>query len=137
MGRTRFLRSLDTNILLRIIMHDEPRQFEEAVSALASPVFIPATVLLETAWVLSHSYGIDRQSLAKALLGILDAPTVTVDEEPAMRWALARYSTVKSDIADLFHIAQSKRTEKFATFDRKLSGQAGSASPVPIETLGI
>jgi hypothetical protein len=44
---------------------------------------------------------------------------------------------MKSDIADLFHIAQSKRTEKFATFDRKLSGQAGSASPVPVETLGI
>jgi predicted nucleic-acid-binding protein len=118
-------------------MRDEPRQYEEAASALMSPVFIPATVFLETAWVLSHSYGIDRQSLAKALLGILDAPTVTVDEEPAMRWALARFSSVKSDIADLFHIAQSKRTDQFATFDRKLSAQAGTASPVPVETLGL
>ncbi len=135
MGQARALISLDTNVLLRIIVRDDPRQRETASALLLSTVFIPDTVLLETAWVLANTYRIDRQHLADALLGILDAPTVTVNDENAIRWALTRYASVKSDIADLFHLAQAQRTDRFVTFDRKLAAQAGSDTPTPVETL--
>jgi predicted nucleic-acid-binding protein len=135
MGETQALISIDTNLLLRIIARDDQAQYDAAVAVLASPVFIPTTVLLETAWVLAYTYDLDRTRLADALLGIIDAPTVTVDDEAAVRWALGRYREAKSDIADLLHLVQARRSDRFVTFDRKLAAQAGPRTPVTIETL--
>jgi predicted nucleic-acid-binding protein len=135
MGQARTLISLDTNVLLRIIVRDDPGQYDTAVSVLMSPVFVPTTVLLETAWVLANTYKLERTGLADALLGIIDAPTVTVDDEVAVRWALGRYREARSDIADLLHLVQARRSDKFVTFDNKLAAQAGSKAPVAIAAL--
>jgi predicted nucleic-acid-binding protein len=127
--------SLDTNILVRIIVEDDPVQQRQAASLLESPAFVSATVLLETAWVLRSNYGLSHQSIATALMGFIDAPNIVVVEETAIRWALQRHADVESDLADLLHIATSSGTEHFTTFDRKLAGQAGPDAPVPVEVV--
>lgn len=127
--------SLDTNILVRIIVEDDPAQQRRAASLLEFPAFVSATVLLETAWVLRSNYGLSRPSIANALLGFIDAPTIVVVDETAIRWALERHARVESDLADLLHIATSAGTEHFATFDQKLKRQAGPDTPIPIEVV--
>jgi predicted nucleic-acid-binding protein len=124
--------ALDTNILVRVIVEDDPVQQRQAAALLESPVFVPATVLLETAWVLRSNYGLSRRAIADALTGFIDAPNVVVMDETAIRWALRRHADAESNLADLLHIATSAGTENFSTFDRKLVGQAGADAPVPV-----
>ena len=127
--------SLDTNILVRLIVEDDPLQQRKAAILLESPAFVSATVLLETAWVLRSNYGLSRNAIARALIGLIDAPNVVVVDETAIRWALERHAVAQSSLADLLHIATSTGTAHFATFDQKLVRQAGPDAPVPIEVV--
>jgi predicted nucleic-acid-binding protein len=135
MGRSTFVISLDTNILVRIIVEDDPVQQRQAAVLLESSAFVSATVVLETAWVLRSIYGLPRPAVANALMGVIDAPNIVVVDETAIRWALERHADAVSDLADLLHIATSAGTERFMTFDQKLVGQAGTETPVPIEAI--
>lgn len=124
--------SLDTNILVRIIVEDDPVQQRKAAALLESPAFVSATVLLETAWVLRSSYGLSRKTIADALIGFINVPNVIVVDELATRWALERHAVAASNLADLLHIATSAGAEHFVTFDRKLPRQAGADAPVQV-----
>ena len=58
---------LDTNVLVRYVMQDDPRQSPRATQLLEAlqpdePGFVPLVALVELVWVLSGSYG-DRKSV--------------------------------------------------------------------------
>ena len=127
--------SLDTNVVVRFILGDHPQQAAAAAMVIRQSCFIPLTVLLETGWVLSNSYGLSRQAIGDALLAVIDQPTVAVESENEVRWALRRYRDHGADLADMIHLVASARRRAFVTFDRRLAGQAGDASPVPVDTL--
>ena len=127
--------SLDTNILLRIILRDDPRQADVALAAIDGPAFVSLGVLIETAWVLRHSHGYGRRPIADALAGFLSIPDVSVPNPEGVDWALSRSRGHESDLADLLHIAGSAGARAFVTFDRRLPRQAGADAPLPIEVL--
>lgn len=129
------MRAIDTNVVVRLILSDDATQTELALAAIAQDVFVPVTVLLETAWVLSSTYRLERSRLATALEAILDIATIHVTDEEAIRWALARYAA-GADIADMLHIVAAGNATHFATFDRGIARHAGSDAPIAIETLG-
>jgi predicted nucleic acid-binding protein len=69
----------DTNVVLGLIVGDRPQHAAFAEAALdpsGVPVLITEGVLVETASVLSWSYGFRRAATAQALLGVLGAPGV-------------------------------------------------------------
>jgi predicted nucleic-acid-binding protein len=111
------VKSVDTNILVRLIVRDNPAQAETAALVMAQQVFIPITVLLETAWVLSSFYGFDRSRLNAALLAVLDNENVNVDDAMALRTALDLHRK-GADIADVLHLVAARGTETFVTFDK-------------------
>lgn len=127
------MRALDTNIIVRLLVNDSPEQAMAAQSIIADPCFLAPTVLLEAAWVLRSSYRFDRQNVATALSAILDYPSIQIENEPEVRWALKRHGEVASDLADLLHLAYSINTDRFTTFDQRLAAQAGSDAPVTVE----
>lgn len=127
------MRSVDTNIVLRSIMVDDPEQAAVASELLNHPAFIPPTVLVEVAWALQSIYKLDRRSISEAISGVLDLPTITVANETGVRWALKRHAEAASDLADLLHLAYSTEAERFTTFDKKLASQAGPDAPMPVE----
>ena len=63
--------AIDTNVLVRVLVDDPgaPQQNERARASVtrAKRVFIPQPVQIETLWVLSRSYGFDRQALIDVL----------------------------------------------------------------------
>ena len=129
------MRAVDTNVIVRLILLEDAPQTELATAAIVQDVFVPITVLLETAWVLSSTYKLDRHRLAMALAAVLDIETIHVDDEEAVRWALDRYAA-GADIADMLHIVAAGNATHFATFDRGIARHAGPDAPVVIETLG-
>lgn len=128
------VKSFDTNILARFITQDDPVQAPLAISAMAQPGFVADTVLLETAWLLSSRYGIDRRELAAQLRDLLSLPQLSVSDPGAVAWAIERFAD-GADFADMMHIVGSRGADAFVTFEKKLADRAGPASPVPVEIL--
>ncbi len=61
------MRAVDTNVLVRFFVADDPGQFRRARKVMeAGAVFIPKTVLLETEWVLRHAYGFTAADILRA-----------------------------------------------------------------------
>jgi len=96
---------LDTNVLVRYVMQDDPRQSPRAtrlIEALSvdEPGFVPVVALVELAWVLSGSYGLDRKQIATVLDTLLRSKELVIDRAELVAQALHRYSAASADFAD-------------------------------------
>ena len=114
---------LDTNVLVRWIVDDDPRQavrvqrlFEDAHGQ-GAPLFVPSTVMLELEWVLRSRYKFDKSTVLSAFNALLETQELEFQDEPALERALAFYRQNSVDFADCLH-----------------AGQCGSASRVPMIT---
>ena len=109
---------VDTNILVRYSVKDDPGQTVAATEFLAStPCLLILTVVLETAWVLESKsgYALERNIVAERIRHLAGLPNITVVDAHALEWYEAGM-----DIADAIHLSQAKAGESFATLDRKL-----------------
>lgn len=129
------MKAIDTNIVLRLIMNDDPAQALLAAQTVRETVLVPITVLLEVAWVLGSVYEQDHAHCAEALVRLLDVPTIVVEDEATVRWALERYRDHGADIADVLHLVTARAATEFVTFDRKLATQAGRDAPTVVTAL--
>ena len=123
--------SVDTNLLARFLLKDDPAQFRRAVAVLQSDedVFIPITVLLELGWVLKARNTTHEEVLA-SLRGITALPHVRPQHPEAVRTALA-WVEAGMDIADALHLALSGKATKFLTFDTTLARRAAKIGAYP------
>ena len=80
----------DTNVLVRAIVADEPKQARLAQSALARAdlIAIGPTTLCEFVWVLSRGYGIPTADIVAAIRGLIGSAKVEVNR-PAVEAGLA------------------------------------------------
>jgi predicted nucleic-acid-binding protein len=116
--------AVDTNILVRYLVEDDPAQTDRAEAVLRSgTVLVPTTVLLETAWVLRSSYRFDRAAIIEGITKLLGLPGVEAEDSAIAGQALDWYGQ-GLDFADALHLASSGRAEAFATFDRALRRRA-------------
>ena len=124
-----FVIALDSNVLLRYLLNDEPKQAERSRALLAggSRFWVPITVMLELAWVL-RAHGADADSVALGLRTILGLASVTVQERDAVVRALAWHQHGMG-MADALHLALSHQSERLTTFDKdfiKLAKRIGA-----------
>ena len=80
----------DTNILLRVILNDEPVQAAEARALLekASLIAIPIPVLCELVWTMRRFQRRSPDEIARAIEALLDVATVVTDR-PAVEAGLS------------------------------------------------
>ena len=128
------MRAVDTNVLARYILDDDPIQSPIARRVVRGGIFIPRTVLLETAWLLRSRYQFERADIVHALSTLLDMPDVFVTAEAEIRWSIERFEA-GADFADMLHLLESARQSSFATFDQDIAARAGPDSPIPVELL--
>jgi len=125
--------AIDTNVLVRIATNDDPAQARRALAVMRSDrVFVPRTVVLETAWVLRHAYGRDDAAIGRTLSTLAGIATVEIETRADVLRALG-WHAAGMDIADVLHLASSGATTAFASFDRALAKAArkvGSRPPV-------
>lgn len=125
--------ALDTNVLARLLLEDEPEQALRARRLLAdesAAFWVPVTVVLELAWVLRSS-GLGRLAIADAVRRLLALPRMRFQLPEALA-AAARWTEAGMDFADALHLALSGKAERFATFDESLVKQARKAGALPV-----
>ena len=123
---------LDTNVLVRYLMQDDPRQSLRATRLIESlsaedPGFVPVVALMELVWVLSGSYGLHRAQVATVLDGLLRSKELVVDRADLVTQALSRYATTGADFADavIERIAAAAGCPATMTFDTGAVKAAG------------
>jgi predicted nucleic-acid-binding protein len=106
---------LDTDVLVRFLVRDDPRQFERARRLLeqaverGAPMLISLPVLLETEWVLRNRYEYPKEEIARAISGLLDSAEVRFEDEPAVEQALYAWRDSVEEFPDCL-IAAHHRT---------------------------
>lgn len=96
---------LDTNVLVRYIMQDDPRQSPLATRLIEAlqpdePGFVPVVALVELVWVLTGSYALSRTQVATVLDTLLRSKELVLDRADLVSQALHRYSANGADFAD-------------------------------------
>src|SRR5271154_4006115 len=116
---------LDTNVLLRLFVEDDPAQSDRArrlVNAAAAdePCVVNPVVLAEFAWTLARNFKKKRPEVARLIEGILSMDDLEVPFRHAAQGALAAYRRGKADFPDYFLSAVNAqlRCASTATFDR-------------------
>ncbi len=123
---------LDTNVLVRYVLQDDPRQSQQAsrlfdsLSA-DSPGFVSVVVLVELAWVLGAGYKIPRAQLAAVLEALLRSKELVIDRADVVAQALQRFGSGGADFADALieRMATAAGCATTMTFDQ---GAAKAAS---------
>lgn len=125
------MRAVDTNVLVRLLVNDEPRQAEAAQRAMAAePAFILKTVVIELEWVLRSAYRRSRAEIATSIESLLAAAGVIVEDSAAVEQAVAWFKD-GMDFADALHLASSGHADGFVTFDVDLRRQAAHLGVKP------
>jgi predicted nucleic-acid-binding protein len=113
--------TLDTNVLVRGVVHDDEEQAKLADNLLRRAEMIAITVpcLCELVWVLRSIYGFKRSDAAAAIRALLVAGNVETNR-PAVEAGLAMLDA-GGDFADGVIAYEGKwlGAETFVSFDRK------------------
>ncbi len=119
--------AVDTNVLVRLLSGDEPKQAAAARSLFASDqIWIAKTVLLETGWVLRSLYGFDESAIRVAFAKLLGLKNVHAEDESAVAAALA-LTEQSLELADAMHLSSRPPEAAFVSFDKSFVQRARRA----------
>ena len=124
---------VDTNVLVRFLVRDDPQQFERARRLIkrevggGETVLISLLVLLETEWVLRSRYGLAKAEIAAALSALLDAAELQFEDEPSVEEAVFTWKDSATEFADCLISARrrARGCRATATFDARASKLSG------------
>ena len=123
--------ALDTNLLARFLLQDDPAQYATVKALLTtSQIFTtPVTVMQELVWVLESK---DRSSdkVCMAMEMLLNLPNFKPEHGDALREALCNYREGMG-FSDALHLALSAPHEKFMTFDKAFARKAKKLGVAP------
>ncbi len=98
-------RGLDTNVLLRLVVADEPEQTRAAEKAVreaagaGTPLLVNLMVLCEFAWVLRRSFGYPKAEIADSIDTLANSPALAL-QEPALVARATAWLRQGGDFAD-------------------------------------
>ena len=123
---------LDTNVLVRYIMQDDPKQSPKATALVESldgggSGYITLVSMVELVWVLTASFGLTRAQVSQALDGIIRTKQFKIENAEQIVRALRVFKLGKSDFADCLieRSANSAGCVKTVTFDVNAAKHAG------------
>lgn len=124
--------ALDTNVLVRFLVQDDPDQARVASEIIEqlteeAPGFVSREVLVELVWVLERAYRLARAEIAGAIDGLLASTELVVEGADTIGSALELYRNDGFGFADLMIAAAARRSgaTELVTFDRKAARLPG------------
>ncbi len=129
--------TVDTNLLIRIVVRDDVSQAQiaEKLLAKASSIVIAVPSFCEFAWVLRSTYGLSKGEVTLAIQALLDVGNL-ITNRPAVEAGLA-FLRAGGDFADgaIAYEGKWMGGDTFVSFDRKAielaSAQGYSAQLLP------
>jgi predicted nucleic-acid-binding protein len=114
--------AIDTNVLVRLLVADDPAQTRRALSFLEAgrPLWVSTVVLVETVWVLTAVYGWSKAQTVAMLETAGNSRDFAFQSVETVRAAIAIYASGKADFSDCLalEVARSEGHLPFATFDK-------------------
>ena len=118
--------ALDTNVVIRYLAQDEPRQSAAATRLLEktltaeNPGFVTLVTVCEIASVLEECYGADRGRIRTVIEGLLGTRQIQVESAELAWKALRAWQASGADLSDALigQIALAHGAAKVVTFDK-------------------
>ena len=118
---------LDTNVLARYIVQDDPEQSDAATRLIESrctaqsPGWVGVTVLVELVWVLATAYRYERAVVASVIRQLLRTNELIVEDRETAWTALREFEAGSADFADclISHRNHANGCTQTCTFDRR------------------
>lgn len=125
--------AFDTNVLVRLLVEDDPEQFAAATAVLERAAeagercYLADAVLCETEWVLTSLYRAGRDDILATLAALVADSRYTFDDAEALGEAIRAYETGGAEFSDHLIGARARRrgARTTYTFDRKLKNREG------------
>ena len=116
---------VDTNILLRLLLNDEPTQVAQARARLERAraerevVHVGPVALVEMVWTLQRRHGVGE--IAEIVEALIDTPPFRVFDEEILREALSMLAQGRAGFADALIAAMDRAAGCTATltFDKR------------------
>lgn len=115
-----------TNILLRILVEDDPAQFRAAIDFVNSgertedPMLVSPIVPVEIEWALRRVYRRTKEEILEAFNRLQRHAHIILDDREAVDGAIAAWRTDKASLADCLigALARERGARTTITFDR-------------------
>ena len=129
------MRGLDTNVLVRFLVRDDPRQAAAAKRVIdragdeGEPLVVSLMTLLEAEWVLRTVAKLEKAVfVAEFRKLLLEASNLVFEDEQAVGWALRLYETGNADFAECLMLAHYQRIgcSGMLTFDARAAKLPGA-----------
>lgn len=118
---------IDTNVVLRHVLGDDPKQataVKSVFDALRSgekSALLLESVLAECVYILLHYYGVPKTEVVEKLDGVLRYPGIVNRDKHDLREALKLFGEHGIDFVDCVLVAKARIGElELVTFDEKL-----------------
>lgn len=123
---------LDTNVLVRYIAQDDPKQSPQATRLIESlttdaPGYVSVISVVELVWVLTGCYSSTKNEICEVLETLLRTKEIVVAHADTVWKALRVYKDGKADFADCLieRSANEAGCSHTATFDRDAAKHCG------------
>ena len=123
------MRGIDTNVLVRLIVRDDPGQVEKAEAFVAQGAWVSQLVLAETVWVLESVYGISRPRIGTVVDMLLEHDRLTLQDEDVIRGAHSAFERDRSvGFTDCLVVEAARKAGHLpvGTFDKAMSRIEGA-----------
>ena len=123
------MRSVDTNVLVRLISRDDAAQVTAAEAFVAPGAWVPHLALAEAMWVLESVYALRPAQIATAVEMLLHHKDLTLQDAEAVAAALAHFRGRPAlGFSDCLVLEVSRKAGHLplGTFDRRLGRIEGA-----------
>jgi predicted nucleic-acid-binding protein len=118
------LRAIDTNVLCRLLVRDDPSQAQAAEAFVANGAWVSLLVLAETTWVLESVYDLDAKAIQTALAMLCNHRHLTLQDTDTVEAAVASFAkrpAIGFSDCLIAEIARKAGHTPLGTFDRDLA----------------
>ena len=123
------MRAVDTNVLVRLITRDDPRQSAAAESYVEKGAWVSVLVLTEATWVLSTVYELTPRKIARTIEMLLNHRDLVLQDAETVVEALELFREKPAlGFSDclILHLARKAGHLPLGTFDRNLAKVEGA-----------
>lgn len=122
------MRAIDTNVLVRLVVRDEPGQVRVAEEFISSGAWVSHLVLAETLWVLDAVYDRSPAQIATAVDMLLNHQQLTLQDADVVAAGLRLFrnrAAVGFSDCLVLEIARKAGHVPLGSFDRDLAAHDG------------
>lgn len=118
------MRLLDTNLILRFLLKDDPKQFDKAqliFQNIDENLYLSDLVVAEVIWVLTSYYKFSKEDAGEKIYYLLKLPTIEANRPLLMR-SLHFYINLNTEFIDAYLAAfcEYNKFEGIYSFDKGL-----------------